>query len=268
MSRSRLLPAIAVVALLAGIGGLIVVRAFLVGDEVPNLTLASPTAPAGHALPAETPAFSSGTASTGAASMDPVSSTGPSDGTGTFIAPVDVAGNWAVADGSLVGYRVREKLGGVSALTDAVGRTGAISGSATLEASGQAVRVTAAAFEADLTQLASNDERRDNRIRSIGLESNLFPTASFVLGGALEVPASALTGATVEVTLAGQLTIHGVTKRVSIPGQARLNGTRIEVVGALTFPFSDFGMTPPDIAGFVQVEDDATLELLLSMAKA
>ena len=33
-------------------------------------------------------------------------------------------------------------------------------------------------------------------------------------------------------------------------------------------PSSDFGMTPPDIAGFVQVEDEATLEVLLSLVKA
>jgi len=31
---------------------------------------------------------------------------------------------------------------------------------------------------------------------------------------------------------------------------------------------SDFGMTPPDIAGFVQVEDEATREVLLSLVKA
>ena len=33
------------------------------------------------------------------------------------------------------------------------------------------------------------------------------------------------------------------------------------------FPFSDFGMTPPSIAGFVKVQDDATLEVLLSLAR-
>jgi polyisoprenoid-binding protein YceI len=167
-----------------------------------------------------------------------------------------------------VGYRVREQLGGISALTDAVGRTSAVTGAATLEAAGETLTVTGASFEADLSQLESDEGRRDNRIRTIGLESDTFPTATFDLAEPLEVPVEALTGATVDITLTGDLTIHGVTKRVSIPGQARLNGDRIEVVGSLTFPFSDFGMTPPDVAGFVQVEDDATLELLISLAKA
>ena len=70
------------------------------------------------------------------------------------------------------------------------------------------------------------------------------------------------------VSLTGDLTIHGVTKAVTIAGQARLNGDRIEIVAALTFPFSDFGMTPPSVGGFVQVQNDATLEILLSLAKA
>lgn len=46
------------------------------------------------------------------------------------------------------------------------------------------------------------------------------------------------------------------------------NGDRIEIVAALTFPFSDFGMTPPSAGNFVQVQNDATLEVLLSLAKS
>jgi polyisoprenoid-binding protein YceI len=234
------------------LGGFVVFQQFLAGDDVARLTLPS-------ASPTE-PASSDGTAA------DPSSTTDPSDGTGTAT-PGDLAGTWSVADGSVVGYRVREQLGGVSALTDAVGRTSAITGTATLEAGAEALTVTTASFEADLTQLQSDDGRRDNRIRSIGLQSDLFPTATFVLAEAIAVPAEALTGTTVSVTLTGDLTIHGVTKRVSIQGEARLNGDRIEIVGSLTFPFSDFGITPPDVGGFVQVEDDATLEVLISLAQ-
>jgi polyisoprenoid-binding protein YceI len=128
--------------------------------------------------------------------------------------------------------------------------------------------VTAASFEADLTTLASDDGRRDRRIQQIGLESSRFPTGAFALASPIDVPAAALNGETVEVTLVGDLTIHGVTKSVSIPAQARRNGDQIELQGSLTFAFADFGMTPPNIAGFVSVEDDATLEFLLILARA
>jgi polyisoprenoid-binding protein YceI len=180
----------------------------------------------------------------------------------------EVAGQWTVTDGSIVGYRVREKLASLPAQSDAVGRTSDVTGSATLAASGDTVTVTAASFEADLTTLASDDGRRDRRIQQIGLESSRFPTGSFALTSPIQVPAAALNGETVDVTLVGDLTIHGVTKSVSIAAEARLNGDQVEVQGSLTFAFSEFGMTPPNIAGFVSVEDDATLEFLLVLARA
>jgi polyisoprenoid-binding protein YceI len=252
MSRSRLPLFLGLAAIAIVLGGYAVFQQFLAGDDVARLTL-PPVSPQPTASDGATP--------------DPSATADATRGTGTATA-AELAGTWTIADGSVVGYRVREQLGGVTALTDAVGRTSAVTGTATLEAAGDALAVTAASFEADLTQLSSDDGRRDNRIKSIGLESDRFPTATFVLGEPLDVPAEALAGTTVTVTLTGDLTIHGVTRRVSIPGEARLNGDRIEIVGALTFPFSDFGMTPPDVGGFVQVEDDATLEVLVSLAKA
>jgi polyisoprenoid-binding protein YceI len=253
--RSRIPLILAGAIVVVAVGGFLASQQFLAGDDVARLT-----------LPPD------GAVATGAAPAEPTASAGPGAGGeptagGGSARPADLAGTWSVADGSVVGYRVREQLGGVSALTDAVGRTSAVGGSATLELAGDSVRVVGASFEADLTRLVSDNARRDNRIRTSGLESDAFPIATFVLAEAIGVPGEALAGATVDVTLTGDLTIHGVTRRVSITGQARLNGSRIEVVGALTFPFADFKMTPPDIAGFVRVEDDATLELLLSLAR-
>jgi polyisoprenoid-binding protein YceI len=236
---------IAVLAVLA-IGGYLAYDQFLRGDNVPPLTLpsASPSDAASSGSPSATPAGSAGTATA-----------------------AELAGSWTVADGTTVGYRVRERLASLSADSDAVGRTNAVTGSATIEASAESVTVTDAAFEADLTTLASNDGRRDRRIQEIGLESAQFPTATFTLTSPVDVPAEALNGQAVDVTLEGDLTIHGVTKRVSIPAQAQLNGGGIQVLGTLTFPFSDFGMTPPSIGGFVSVQDDASLEFVLVLTK-
>ena len=77
----------------------------------------------------------------------------------------------------------------------------------------------------------------------------------------LAIPGSdAESGQAVDVQATGDLTIHGVTRTVTIPLQARLSGSRIEVAGSITFPFSDFGMTPPSIGGFVSVQPNATME--------
>lgn len=248
MTRPRLPLVIAAGVGVLAIGGFLVFQQFLAGDSVPALSLA--------------PTMTPGASATVEPSVDAGGTSAPIDPT-----PAGITGMWSVGDGSLVGYRVREQLGGVTALTDAVGRTSAVTGSLAIEADGAGVRVTTATFEADLTQLQSDDGRRDNRIRSMGVESDRFPTATFTLAAPVSVGAEALTGTTVDVSLTGDLTIHGVTKAVTIAGQARLNGNRIEIVAALTFPFSDFGMTPPSIAGFVQVQDDATLEVLLSLAR-
>ena len=242
-------PLVIVLALAAiGVGGYVAYDQFLRGDNVPPLT-----------LPSASPGGSSGPS----AGPSPTSAGSPATATAD-----ELAGDWTVGDGTIVGYRVLEKLAELPAQSEAVGRTSSVTGSATLEANGQTVTVTAATFEADLTTLTSNDGRRDRRIREIGLESARFPTGNFALTSPAEVPADGLDGATVEVTLVGDLTIHGVTKSFSIPAQARLNGSTIKVLGSLTFAFSDFGMTPPNIGGFVKVESDATLEFVLVLSRA
>jgi hypothetical protein len=58
-----------------------------------------------------------------------------------------------------------------------------------------------------------------------------------------------------------------VTKSVDIPAKAQINGSLIQVAGSYTFPFSDFGINAPNIAGFVSVEDQGTLEFLVNLAK-
>ncbi|MCA1691828.1 MAG: hypothetical protein LC733_06390 [Actinobacteria bacterium] len=58
-----------------------------------------------------------------------------------------------------------------------------------------------------------------------------------------------------------------MTKRVSIPIDARLAGNQIELVGSLKFPMSDFDIEPPRAASVVSIESDATLEFRLLLQK-
>jgi polyisoprenoid-binding protein YceI len=167
---------------------------------------------------------------------------------------------WAIADGSEAGYRVREKLAFLAAKNDAVGRTSAITGSAESTGDGDALTITKASFKIDVSTLTSDQDRRDQRIRSIGIESDRFPTATFTLAEPI-----ALTKTKVDAT--GDLTLHGVTKRVTIPLQVRQSGSTLEAVGSLSFPWGDFGMTAPSVAGFVNVEDTATLEFDLKLTQ-
>lgn len=173
----------------------------------------------------------------------------------------DLAGTWSVTDGSEAGYRVREKLANLPAQSDAVGRTHDVSGTVVIDDSS----VSAASFEVQLATLQSDEERRDNRVRS-ALQTDQFPTATFELTTPIDLADP--NAESVRVDAVGDLTIHGVTKSVTIPIEAARNRNQLELVGAITLPMADYGITPPSIGGFVTVEDDGTLEFKILLEQA
>ena len=105
-------------------------------------------------------------------------------------------------------------------------------------------------------------------MRSEGLQTDQFPTASFTLTQPVDIPATAIAGTAADVTLVGDLTLHGVTKSVEIPAQAVLANGQIQVAGSLSFPLADFQITPPNVGGFVvSIADEGALEFLVLFAK-
>jgi polyisoprenoid-binding protein YceI len=252
--RSRpVLVAVVVLVLLVVGGGAAAWALVLRGDDVAPLSLPS-------LGPAASTSTSSGGSSASGAAVLPATSSAP-------IAAASLPGTWTIAADSVVGYRVREKLASLPADSDAVGRTSKITGSATIASSGGTLTVSAATFSVDMTSLASDRQMRDNRLRVDGIQTDSFPTSTFTLTTPVALPAAATTGAQVDVTLHGDLLLHGVTKSVDIPARAQLNGSLIQIVGTLSFPFSDFSINAPNIGGFVAVEDHGTLEFLVNLTK-
>jgi polyisoprenoid-binding protein YceI len=186
----------------------------------------------------------------------------------TAAAPTgDLAGTWTVADGSVAGYRVREKLAQLPAPSDAVGRTGAITGQVTMTDRGGAYSAENANFTVDVSQLKSDQDKRDNKIRSIGLETDKYPQATFAAPGPVGIPDEAVKGSAATVDAEGSLMLHGQTKKVKIPLQIQRNGAQIKIVGTYQFAWSDFGMSAPNLAPFVSVTGNPTLEFSLLMSK-
>jgi polyisoprenoid-binding protein YceI len=175
------------------------------------------------------------------------------------------AGRWTIAAGSVAGYRVREKLGFLPAESDAVGRTSAITGTATFAEAGHAVTVRAASFTVDVSKLKSDQAMRDQHIRTIGIQSATYPTATFVLSTPLTLAAGALTGDVVHTSVTGVFNIHGTSRRETAPLEMRLSDSEIQAVGSLTFPWSEFNMTAPSVGGFVSVTNHATMEFDLRL---
>jgi len=164
---------------------------------------------------------------------------------------------------SFVGYRVQEQLASIGGNT-AVGRTPNVSGTVTIEGTA----VTAAAITADLSTLQSDDDRRDGQLRQQSLETNRFPTATFTLTQPSELPDGATSGQEVQVTVRGDLTLHGQTQRVDLPLTARHESGVIVVSGSLEISFSDYGIEAPRSFLVLSVEDHATMELQLFLTRA
>jgi polyisoprenoid-binding protein YceI len=205
-----------------------------------------------------------------AVSLDPGSSgpalgSLPSGATGTLAAGLD--GTWAVDtsigsfsdfSGSWVGYRVEETLAGNKANT-AVGRTSNVSG--TLVMSG--TQISQVEITADLTALHSDDERRDGQLRNQALETSQFPEATFKLTAPIELGTAPADGQTLTAIATGELTLHGVTKAVEIPIQAKLSGDLVTVIGSIDIQFADYRIDQPVSFAVLSIEDHGTMELQL-----
>lgn len=175
-------------------------------------------------------------------------------------------GQWTLAaDGeAFVGYRVREELASLAAPSDAVGRSTAVTGGMMISGTTiQQVQVTA-----DLRQLASDSGTRDEAIRSAGLESDTFPEATFALTQPLDLNGTPTVGQLVEGTANGQLTVHGVTRPVTLTLQARWDGDAIQVAGSTPVLLSEFGIKPPVLGPVVSINDQATAEFQVTFRRA
>ena len=182
------------------------------------------------------------------------------DGTWTVDSSV---GSFADFSGTWAGYRFDEELVGIGGNT-AVGRTPDVSGTMTV-ADGT---VTAVDVEVDLTTLDSDSDRRDGALRSRGLESDRFPTATFGLTDPVPLPAGLTDGERATVTANGELTIHGVTNDAAVELQAELQGDNAVVVGSAPIALADYGIDPPTGLSVLSISDDGTFEFQLFFSKS
>lgn len=175
-------------------------------------------------------------------------------------------GTYTLASGdadSFVGYRVDEQFAAAALTSTATGRTSDVEGTFTI--SGDTVEEVS--VTANLTTLKSDKDMRDNRIKTLGLESDTFPESTFVLTEPIELPAAPAAGETVTLDATGDFTLHGVTLSVTIPIEARWDGQDIQLVGSLPVEFGDYDMDAPNIGGFVSVDDNGDMEFQLFFRK-
>jgi polyisoprenoid-binding protein YceI len=177
------------------------------------------------------------------------------DGTGTVDKSV---GSFSDFTSAFVGYRVNEELAGVGAKT-AFGRTPDVTGTLTIAGT----KVMKAEFEADLSTLQSDESQRDDQIHHQAIETDQFPTAKFVLTDAIDLGSVPTEGETLHVEAVGKLTLHGVTRDVTIPLDAKLVSSKIVVTGQLDIAFADYQIEKPRSFKVLSIEDHGIMELQL-----
>ena len=160
--------------------------------------------------------------------------------------------------GNVARFIVREHLMIMDSPNDAIGVSRAISGGIVLLPDGR-IDPDHSRIVVDLSTLTSDKENRDRWIKSHTLRTDSFPTATFVprrfVGTAGLPPPGAGT-----VQLAGDLTVHGVTRPVI--WDVTLHASESEYTGTATthIKFEDFGMEQPRLMIVISVVDDVKLE--------
>lgn len=173
-------------------------------------------------------------------------------------------GTWVVTGDSWVGYRILEDLPRLQGKHEAVGRTPAVDGTIVIDGT----EVREASVDADLRELESDREWRERVLRGRYLHTDDHPRATFTLREPLRLLAVPEPGDLVQLTLPGELTLHGVTREVDVPVQARWDGDRLRVVGRFGIELADYDISPPRIYGFRLVDDHGDIEIDLSLERA
>jgi polyisoprenoid-binding protein YceI len=242
-SRRRVGIIVAVVAVLAVVG--FAGWWFLIRDDAPE---EASIEAAGETLDEAGDGAASGDGIEGEWSVD--------TSVGSFDVPTeDFSGTWA-------GYRFEEELASVGTNT-AVGRTPDVTGTMTVEGD----EVTAVEVEVDLTTLQSDSGTRDGALRTRGLESERFPTATFSLTEPLALPEGIDSGETVTVEATGDLTIHGVTQPVTLDLEATLSGDVAAVVGNAPVLLGDHDIDPPTGFSVLSIDDEGLFEFQLFFSR-
>ncbi len=185
--------------------------------------------------------------------------------------PQDLEGRWVVdrsrefdreeGRGTFGGYRIQEELAGGIGNSVAVGRSPEVSGWVIFDGD----TVISAYVEVDLTQLVSDDDRRDSRVReALGPEAR----ATFQLEDEILLPEVPPVGEVIQMTASGILTIQGVSNEEEVELQAAVTETGLIVAGSTLIELADYDVEVPSATIVLSVSDEATVEWQLFLVRS
>lgn len=151
----------------------------------------------------------------------------------TDVLITSIVGEWTVveSEATFIGYRADSQVG------EAVGRSPGVVGTLTATED----EVTAVNIVGDMTLLESDSSVRDDHLGDEGLETNVFPTSTFVLTEPIAISSIPAAGVEETFTAVGELTVKDVTLPITIDLQAVIVEDKFVVAGNSTIDLEDFG---------------------------
>lgn len=167
-----------------------------------------------------------------------------------------VDGTWTISADSTVGYRIKESIAGALE-SEAVGRTASVSGDLTINGGS----ASAATFSVQVGTIKSDQGFRDTQMNRL-MDTAKFADATFTLKKPISLGKTPADGVTAKYTATGDLTLHGTTKPVTFPVDAKVTNGRIGVLGNIPVTFTDYGIENPSNS-ITKVGTTGTLEFVL-----
>jgi polyisoprenoid-binding protein YceI len=171
------------------------------------------------------------------------------------------AQTFSLAEGSEARFYIDEVLFGNDKTV--IGTTPGVTGDIQFDiANPQAT--TVGIITVDASQLATDDNRRNNQIKNRILESSKdeFKFITFEPTSIAGFPEAIAVGDTFNVQMTGNLTIRGVSKEQSFDVTVTVvSETELQGLGSATILHADYGLSIPKVPIVARVEDEVRLEI-------
>lgn len=171
-----------------------------------------------------------------------------------------------VKEDSKASYVVTELLAGATVRNEAIGTTSDITGELVLDSQGKVQPTT---FTVDLRTLRSDRGPRDNYIRSSGLESNRYPTATFAVAEVKGAPTFEQ-GSQETFELVGPMKVRETERTVTWSVTSTVQDGKITWKAVQDTRLTDWGINPPVllVRSVANVDDPFKLEVVLAFEPA
>ena len=184
------------------------------------------------------------------------------DGVNVTTGEVEISGNWELIPDSQVGYRIKERI--ALKTFETVGRSSEVTGSLKILDS----QITQTTFEVDMKTFQSDSGGRDAQFNGRIMDTEKYPTATFVLTKPITVLDKPRNGLTINNIATGNLTLRGTTKEVTFSLSGTLENSVITVIGQIPIQFSEWAIPNPSVPlVFIYTEPNCILEFSLKFEK-